>query len=73
MHQMVRSAVNKPGEGKVVLGWVGRRVELSTQGGRGRPLFIKKQSHAGREEGSQAGIRKVSVQGRRTASARGLR
>lgn len=53
MHQMVRSAVNKPGEGKVVLGWVGRRVELSTQGGRGRPLFKKTEPcrKGGREPG----------------------
>lgn len=55
MHQMVRSATNKPGEGKVALGWVGRRVELLTQGGRGRPLFKKTAMQEGRK-----GARQVS-------------
>lgn len=53
MHQMARSAINKPGEGKVVLRWVGRRVELLTQGGWGRPLFKKTEPRrkGGREPG----------------------
>lgn len=55
----------------MVHGWVGRRVVLLIKI-IGESLSFKHRL-AGREEASQADIRKSSVQGKGTASAKGLR